>query len=307
LNKKVRIVIILIITFLSLEIVMRVFFGFCDTVLMTESANFEYIAQPNQKRYRFGNNIHYNAFSMRSEPIDTAAVKILGFGDSVINGGVQTDHDALATTLLSSHLSEALDTKVQFLNISAGSWGPDNCYAYLEQYGDWNAEAIFLFVSSHDAFDTMNFEKIVGVNNSFPDKQYKLALYELLDRYLIPRLHRVLKKGEKDKLGINKKTENSPFNSGFDNFYKYSLTKNIPLIIYLHAEKSELKAKKYNQQGQLIIDFANKNNIALILDLNNNLQLSDFRDNIHINSLGQKKIADLISSYYKALNNSTVN
>lgn len=302
-NKKARIVIILIITVLSLEIVMRVFFGFCDTVLMTENANFEYIAQPNQKRYRFGNHINYNAFSMRSEPIDTSAIKILGFGDSVINGGVQTDHEELATTLLSSHLSEALDTKVQFLNISAGSWGPDNCYAYLEQYGDWNAEAIFLFVSSHDAFDTMNFEKIVGVNNSFPDKQYKLALYELLDRYLIPRLHRVLKKGEKDKLGINKKTEASPFNSGFDNFYKYSLTKNIPLIIYLHAEKSELKAKKYNQQGQLIIDFANKNKIPLILDLNNNLQLSDFRDNIHINSLGQKKIADLISSYYKALNN----
>lgn len=37
------------------------------------------------------------------------------------------------------------------LNISAGSWGPDNCAAYLKHYGLFGAKAMSLLVSSHDA------------------------------------------------------------------------------------------------------------------------------------------------------------
>ncbi|MFN0048046.1 MAG: hypothetical protein ACKVOU_02860, partial [Cytophagales bacterium] len=170
------------------EFFLRFYFGFCNTVLMKEDSNCEYMAQPSQSRFRFRNMIKYNSFSMRSDEIDSASLIILGFGDSVINGGVQTDHDSLATTILSKSFTKLYQQKVQFLNISAGSWGPDNCYAYLQKYGNFNAKSIYLFVSSHDAYDNMNFQKIVGVNESFPSSQYSLAIYEMFDRYLKPRL-----------------------------------------------------------------------------------------------------------------------
>lgn len=283
----------------GLEIFLRVYYGFCDTVLMKEDSNFEYIAQPNQQRFRFRNHVMYNSLSMRSEEVDTSSTIILGFGDSVINGGVQTDQDSLATTILSDTLSKIHNTKIQFLNISAGSWGPDNCYAYLKKHGDFGAKSIFLFVSSHDAYDNMNFEKIVDIHESFPSKQYLLASYELVDRYLIPRLKSMSKKTASniDNLGINKKKENSVFNTGFMSFLSYSKDKNIPFTIYLHADKNEMESGSYNQQGQEIIRFAKENNIPLILDLENGLSLSDFRDGIHINSKGQKKIANSLIKF----------
>lgn len=302
-KKKLIILILAIVSLLSMEIFLRQYYGFCDTVLIKEDSSFEYIAQPNQDRFRFRNHVKYNSYSMRSEAVDTTSVVILGFGDSVINGGVQTDQDSLATTILSDTLSKLQGKKIQFLNISAGSWGPDNCYAYLKKYGDFGAKSIYLFVSSHDAYDNMNFEKIVDVSKSFPSKQYSLALYELVDRYLIPRLKSMLKKtaSNSDNLGINKKKDNSIFNTGFISFLSYSKDKNIPFTIYLHADRDEMKSGSYNQQGQEIIRFAKENNIPIILDLENGLNLSDFRDGIHLNCKGQKKLANSLIKYMDTL------
>ena len=278
---------------LSTEIFLRQYYGFCDTVLMIEDADYEYMAQPSQDRFRFRNRIKYNSESMRSPEVDTTAGIILGFGDSVINGGVLTDHDSLATTILSDTLSKIQGKKVQFLNISAGSWGPDNCFAYLKKHGDFGAESIFLFVSSQDAFDTMDFKKIVDVDPSFPSRQYSLAFYELLDRYAMPRIERLLKKQSTNTKYIEliKKEDRGILNTGFESFLTYARSKDIPLTIYLHADREELKAGNYNQQGQAIIKFANEKDIRIIMDLDNNLELNDFRDEIHINSRGQKKLA----------------
>jgi len=287
---------ILLIFGIIAEIFLRYYFGFCDTVLMREDKQYEYIPMPNQQRFRFRNHIFYNALSMRSEEVDTGAVKILGFGDSIINGGVLTDQESLATTLLSDTLSKLKVAKVQFLNISAGSWGPDNCYAYLQQHGDFNAGHIYLFVSSHDAYDNMDFSKIVGVNESFPDKQYPSALLELFDRYLLPKLGFANGANTNDQasLGIDKKQMNSKFNPGFTSFLNYTTAKKIPFTIYLHAEYSEFEAGAYNQQGKEIIAFAEKNKIQLIKELDSDFQATDYRDFIHLNESGQKKLAQLV-------------
>ncbi|MBT4779224.1 MAG: hypothetical protein HON97_02125 [Polaribacter sp.] len=300
-KKKIFVLGFLIVLSICLELFLRMYFGFCDTVLVREDSEFEYIAQANQKRFRFRNHAIYNSFSMRSEEVDTSSIKILGFGDSIINGGVLTDQDSLATTILSDTLSKIYGTKIQFLNISAGSWGPDNCYAYLKKYGDFGAKSIFLFFSSHDAYDNMNFEKIVDNHSSFKSKQYSVAQYELVNRYLVNTIKRKLKKKsiETDNLGINKKKDNALFNTGFSSFLDYSKSKNIPVTIYLHADTKELKLESYNEQGQEIIKFANDNDIPIILDLENGLKLSDFRDYIHLNSNGQRKLANTITHYLK--------
>ena len=300
-KKKIFVLGFLIVLSICLELFLRMYFGFCDTVLVREDSEFEYIAQANQKRFRFRNHAIYNSFSMRSEEVDTSSIKFLGFGDSIINGGVLTDQDSLATTILSDTLSKIYGTKIQFLNISAGSWGPDNCYAYLKKYGDFGAKSIFLFFSSHDAYDNMNFEKIVDNHSSFNSKQYSIAQYELVNRYLVNKIKRKLKKKriQTDNLGINKKKDNALFNTGFSSFLDYSKSKNIPVTIYLHADTKELKLESYNEQGQEIIKFANDNDIPIILDLENGLKLSDFRDYIHLNSNGQRKLANTITHYLK--------
>ncbi|MBL4624610.1 MAG: hypothetical protein JKY42_05670 [Flavobacteriales bacterium] len=298
-KKHYLIIAILAICLLSTEVFLRTYYGFCDTVLLKEDVDFEYIALPNQDRFRFRSRILYNSKSMRSEEVSSTAKKILGFGDSIINGGVLTDQDSLATTILSDSLTQRGGKEVQFLNISAGSWGPDNCYAYLTKFGDFDASHLFLFVSSHDAYDNMNFEKVVDIHKSFPSKQYSFALAELLDRYLIPRLFTSKKKLASDEknIGINKKTPNSAFNTGFNSFLSYTTLHNIPFTIYLHADKEELKQGSYNEQGLEIITFAKENKISIILDLENNLKMSDFRDDIHINEKGQRKLALTIFAY----------
>lgn len=293
--KKYTVIISLFLLFLFvLELYLRIYWGFCDSILMREDPDFEYIAQPMQNRYRFRNHVNYNEFSMRSETVDTTSIVFLGLGDSIINGGAQTDHDSLATTIISKKLSENSNKKVQFLNISAGSWGPDNCYAYIKKYGHFNAKAIVLFVSSHDAYDNMNFDKIIDVHESFPSIQYSSAIVELFDRYLMPRIKNYfpapVTNQKINELGINKKENESKFNTGFNLLFQYSKDNNLPFYICLHAEKSELEVGNYNQQGQEIIQFARSKNIPILLELDCKFTTNCYRDGIHINAKGQKML-----------------
>lgn len=274
------------------EVGLRTYYGFCHEVLMKSDPDFEYINLANQHTQRFRKNYHYNEYSMRSTPVDPLSIHILGFGDSIINRG---DHDDLATTLLCNALSGRYHEKVQFLNVSAGSWGPDNCYAYLKKNGDFNAKKIYLFVSSHDAFDNMTFEKIVGVSKSHPDKQYASALYELTDRYIIPKL--TFKKQIQASV-VDHIPEGVPFNSGFENFNDYAIKHHIPFTLFLHASIPELKEGHYNSLGQKIIDFANRNHITLIQDLRL-MTTNDYVDQLHINAAGQKKIAAAVLAHFQ--------
>lgn len=43
------------------------------------------------------------------------------------------------------------------------------------------------------------------------------------------------------------------FNPGFDELKQMAYRARIPLVVFLHAEKPEMQAGKYNEQGQEII------------------------------------------------------
>lgn len=276
---------------IATEVVLRVGFGFCDAVLMRADAHYEYIAQASQERNRFGHHIQYNSRSMRSTEPDSTAVVILGCGDSVINGGSLTDNDSLATTMLGQRLTEAWGRRVQVLNISAGSWGPDNCAAYLANTDLPRASALILFVNSHDAHDNMSFKNVVGVRKHFPAEQYASAIVELVDRYVLPRFVKPTAMVE-DELGIDKGEEG--FNTGFAALKAYANTRGIPMLMYLHAERSEIKAGRYNEQGEEIIRFAEVDSIPLIRDLDHGATVDELRDNIHPNEAGQRRIAEIM-------------
>jgi hypothetical protein len=294
-KKKIIIgIVILIILAASIEIYLRCYWGFCDTVLTQESDKFEYIAQANQNRFRFRKHVRYNEYSMRSDSLKSSdSIRILGFGDSVLNGGVQTEQDSLATSLIENELTQEYSKSIRCFNISYGSWGADNCYAYLKEKGDFDADLIFLVVSSHDAYDNMDFQKVVDVHPSFPSKQYKFAIYELIDRYVLPRI--LQKKDMGDHI-----VKGNVFNSGFLSFYNYSQERGIPFFIYLHPDKKEIQEGKYDEQGDKIIEFCTENNIQLLKGIEYENE-SLLRDIIHLNEHGQGILANVLLPEIKRL------
>ena len=208
-----------------------------------------------------------------------------------------TDQDSLATSLFTA------ETGVQMLNISAGSWGPDNCAAYLSEKGLFGAKAMFLLVSSHDAHDNMDFRPVVGKHPSYPDKQYLTAWGELIGRYLYPRSIGRLWGGQNvdpdqqvlNGIGIDKK--GIGFNDGFDKLKVMADNAGIPLFVCLHPDQEELKKKAYNDQGREIIRWCKQNGITPILELNEGIGADMYRDGIHTNEKGQRFEANLMKKY----------
>lgn len=276
------------------ELSLREIWGFANAPLYREDVDYEYIVQSNQDGYRFGNHYHYNSYSMRSDEPDSTKTIILGLGDSVIFGGVQSDQDSIATTLFTK------ETGIQMLNISAGSWGPDNCAMYLKKHGMFGAKAIYLLVSSHDAHDNIDHQKVVGEHPSYPDKQYFLAWGEVIGRYVLPRLTKTNKKNDPDAQvlkGMIKKG-GKPFNSGFNLLKEMADSANIPIYVCLHPEKREIEMGSYNEQGEEIIQWCQQNNVALIKELDEGITQEMLRDNIHLNNRGQRFEADIMKTVF---------
>lgn len=310
--RKKCIVLLLLLAFVVGELVLRYVFGFCDALLYRQSDKYEYIAQPNQDRHRFGAYIHYNSFSQRNGEPDSTKLRVLGLGDSVLFGGTWMDQDSLASTLFSD------ETGTQMLNISSGSWGPDNCAAYLKEKGTFGASAMILVCSSHDAYDVMTYVPVVGVVPTYPDRQYKLAWTELIDRYLVPRIRMMFGKTEvkldpDEQVVKNSEFKNtvrqksSSFNNGFVQLLDISQKKNIPMAIYLHAENDEISAGRYNEMGQKIIEWAAEHDVCLIEGLKAGETENMYHDKIHFNEAGQRFLATQMVELYKECLKQTVN
>lgn len=295
----------LLIFFIVTELFLRYHLGFCDALLYQSSDKYEYIAQPNQDRYRLGAHIRYNSYSQRSEEPDPTKIKILGLGDSVLFGGTWMDQESLATTLFSKK------TGMQMLNISAGSWGPDNCAAYLKEKGTFDAQAMVLVCSSHDAYDIMSFFPVVGNFPTYPDKQYPLAICELIDRYLIPRGKMLFAKYStkldpdaavvKAAQHTSVAKKSATFDPGFDQLKAIADSLHIPFGIYLHAETGELQQGSYNEMGKQICQWAETNKVPLMKGLENGEKPEMYKDIIHLNEKGQRHLASCLEQLVNKL------
>ncbi|MBC2605578.1 hypothetical protein [Pelagicoccus albus] len=158
-----------------------------------EHPTIEYMAKPNQDLTRLGNRILVNQYGMRSEPFSpkgSGEYRVMVFGDSVIHGDSQTDHETLATSILQKRISDESEREVIVGNISAGSWGPGNWRAYAEEYGFFDANVVIMIASSHDYIDTPNFAPID--TSKYPTEKPGSAIGEIITRYL-PRYLPALK------------------------------------------------------------------------------------------------------------------
>lgn len=287
-------VVVVVVSIVVAECICRFVFGFGDAPLFQSDKDYEYIAQPNQDRYRFLCHYKTNSYCQRSEEPDSTRKRVLGLGDSVLYGGTWMDQDSLATTLFTE------ETGVQMLNISCGSWGPDNCAAYIQKHGTFGASAMFLVCSSHDAYDVMTFQPVVGVYDNYPDRQYISALWEVIDRYLIPYLRTGTRSYVDPDAQVEKKAANRQvvqkgylFNPGFDQLKHIADSCQISLVVYLHAEQGELKQGEYNDMGQDIANWCDTAGVRLVRGIETERD-EMYHDAIHFNEKGQRHLANVM-------------
>ncbi len=78
--------------------------------------------------------------------------------------------------------------RVEVLNASANSWGPQHELAYLKRFGTFDAQAVVLLLNTDDLFAAAPTSEKVGCDRNYPNCKPSSALAEVLNRYLLPRL-----------------------------------------------------------------------------------------------------------------------
>ncbi len=214
--KLALIVILVVVIGLSLVIEMglRSLFGFGNPLIYIGDQEIGYLLAPNQRTRRFGNRIEINDYSMRSGAITPTpaptTVRILLLGDSIANGGWWTDQKNTISELMMRSLSATRTEKyqqIEVLNASANSWGPRNELAYIQKFGDFQAQVVVLLINTDDLFATAPTSLPVGRDRNYPDRKPPLALVEVWQRYItkqkpIPEIT-ALQNEPGDRVGIN--------------------------------------------------------------------------------------------------------
>lgn len=298
----------LMITLTSGELFSRYYLGLGTPALFIVHPTIEYMYKPNQDVYRFGNHIIINEYGMRTVPFPLAKgpdeLRIMVFGDSVLNGGNLTDHADLATSILQRDLNQA-NRKAIVGNISAGSWGPGNWIAYAKEYGFFEADVVVLVISSHDYADNPTFQPLD--ENTHPTKSPISALVEGITRYLpryLPRFKTEKVTSESDKFPeqakqvVNEQAALKGLND-LKSFLQLAIKNSTNVLVLQHWEKGELERGVPNPGSQQIHKLCESMGISIrslapYFRKSMEQGSNPYRDNIHPNDIGQKLIADAI-------------
>lgn len=286
------------------EAIARWGFGLGDPPLLMDDPEIEYLFKPGTY-HRFGNLIHYNQWSMRSddfprEKSDPTEIRIMVIGDSVANGGSLTDQSEVATTLLQEKLRRDLGKKVIVGNISAGGWAPYNELAYLRKYGLFEADLVVIILSSHDYAYIPTFAPRAGKDPNLPDQSPLFALQEAFTRYLPRHLGNALKKESSPSdttADVDEAIEKSM--KALRELVTLARDAGAEVLLAQHLERDEIIGEKRPgyEAIRLLADDMDVTRIDLgssfavaMKDNGQNL----YNDFIHPNVAGQKLIADTL-------------
>jgi hypothetical protein len=286
------------------ELGARYLLGLGTPPLIMPHPKIEYMFVPNQDVLRFGNRQLYNEFGMRSIRMEkvTQQRRVLVLGDSVVNGGNQTDHADLATTL-------ATNDKIFFGNVSAGSWGPANMRAWINQYGILGADTLIVVLSSHDLSDIPTFAPLDPLTH--PTEKPFSAFIEGVERYLplyIPTLLTLFTSSKSAPLQVPRTDTTISADSlqGEAEIRAFidGLGSEIALCLVQHKTLSELEgrgASTVNTASNLIRELFQNRGVPTI-DLSSEMRAAlqrgevPFRDDIHLNEKGQALLAGSLQS-----------
>jgi hypothetical protein len=283
----------------------RLCLGLGSPPLMVAHPQIEYLLKPDQDLVRFGNQIIVNNFGMRTESFPAKKVdgefRVMVFGDSVVNGGSQTDHQDLATTIIRKQLFSAIHKNVIVGNISAGSWGPGNWLGYAREFGVFDADVIVLIISSHDFADNPTFAPLDKVTQ--PTEKPAFALLEVVERYA-PRYFPLISSDkntiETDRIPTQvKKDEILKSLGDLEKFLELAQRESQNVLVFQHWEETEVndhEAKAGYYSIKEICKDAGVPTISLEYRFRRSFAAgaNPYRDNIHPNQIGQKLIAEAI-------------
>lgn len=277
----------------SVETFARLALGLGTPPLSEPHETIEYMFKPNQNVMRFNNRQIYNSQGMRSGEIPPNVGRVvLTFGDSVLNGGSLTDHADLATSLLQRRLSN--ETQSVFVgNVSAGSWGPGNISAWINEFGMFGADtAIFVF-SAHDLDDHPSFDFLDP--STHPTKSPMFASTEAVQRYLprfVPELSML--SPAKVRHPFAHRRPQDGFNGTEEIFSLIKSAKAREICLIQHATPGELLGEVDPRQIEIARIFESEGAKVLWLpDFfpdDESIQ-SQFRDEIHLNERGQQALS----------------
>lgn len=283
------------------ELVSRSVLGLGTPPLYETDAGFEYRLRPDQDVQRFGNHIVVNQWGMRAtnfgeHKTHPNELRVMVFGDSVVNGGSQIDQAELSTTLLQTSLQNSLGRPVTVGNISAGSWGPGNWLAYAERFGFFDADMVVLVLGSGDHADNPAFAPL-GADH--PTQTPTLALQEAVQRYL-PRylpepLRGLLAERTADAAELGT-TDSARGLADLELFLRKARGSGRTVIVFHHPDRDELDRGVYLDGHAQIRERVQRLSLPFV-DLRTAYLAAGpdiYRDNIHHSALGQSVMAQAL-------------
>lgn len=288
----IKIIVALSILIVLSELSLR-WFGLGKWIVYVENNNYEYFQKPYQKFKRFGNSYSTNSLGMRGSPeLSKKGIRILKFGDSVLNGGAKVSDENNAARVVQDSLKK-LGIESNILNASAGSWGVENAFEFLINNEDLKPDLIVLIFSSHDYSDNIHFKKIVGSHPNWPCEQPICAIDDLWSKWLKYRIGDLFNY-RFEELHYLDDVIDTNMSLGWSKFSEYANTHQIPLLVYLHPEKVELERETWNPNGEKLIRWLVQNDISYVDGIEKGYLAGSYEDNIHLNANGHQSIAQNI-------------
>jgi lysophospholipase L1-like esterase len=292
------------------EIFARYYLGLGTPPLSMSHPSIEYMFKPNQDVYRYGHHVIVNQYGMRSEPFakkkGSNEMRVMVFGDSVVNGGSPTDQADIATSILKEQLTKIVNKNVVVGNISAGSWGPGNWLAYAKEYGFFDPDIVVLVISSHDYADNPTFEPLNKYTH--PTENPASALIEGIEKYwndYISSMYSGKSVVEVTQLSTDKNDNSDDKKAAtkglgdLKSFLELAKSNSRTVLVFQHYRKPEIesgRADPGNQEIKATCEQLGIKQTSLEPYFRKSIQsgVDPYRDLIHPNQVGQKAIADAI-------------
>ncbi|WP_017304489.1 SGNH/GDSL hydrolase family protein [Spirulina subsalsa] len=293
---------------IAAEVALRVTVGLGNPPLSQADPLMGYRFQPNQNLQRFGNQIIYNQYSQRSNPITPQkppdTLRILMIGDSVLNGGAILDQGETISGQLQTKFDQA-GIRAEVLNASAGSWGIGNQLGYVQRFGFLESDLLILQIGTHDLIQPTSTGDRIGSDPNYPTQSPLLALQELITRYLIP--HLLLRLGwsaPQSEIPTATLPPQQQFEENLEDLQtllNLAQQANIPvLVLYTPDWVDVLPQPSTPTYKPPFVEFLGSQDVGLI-DAHEDWSQRPpeqvslyFRDSVHLTALGNQRIAQLL-------------
>jgi hypothetical protein len=172
---------LLLIGLILLELGLRAL-GLGNPPLYVADSEAGYRLRPHQRLRRWGKRMVINRHSLRnSDPMSEVSAqswRVLLLGDSIVHGGTWTDQTQTISEQVRQFLTPRLGRAGIVLNAAAPSWGPQNQWGYLRQFGSFGAQVVVLLLNTDDLFAPPPTDWPVGRDRQYPCHCPPLALWE---------------------------------------------------------------------------------------------------------------------------------